>query len=456
MKIVLLAGSSNQNLWPLANRGRADQFVPLLEHPSGGRESSTQRIWRQLERADLQENAYIAAGIGQTELVHKQLGTGAPVIKEPAERGTYSAALLSAAYLHSIVGLSMNEVIVFIPANIYVGQSFFDCVRSLPKLLRSSSSQLILIGVKAGEQERPGSKGVIITESGGEEADFCSKVIAYNGKPQDKEAIRLQRAGALLHSGAFAFRLGSMIDKLMEEGLPVRYEELFKIYARLEPRSCRDYIGSGAEASVIEYSGEWKELGTWEAVAEYVPNGRNGKLMGCGKQTVLLNELDVPLSVCGLSDTVVAASREGILVANLASLERKRLADLIPVKDTTEMPMSEDRRWGKAEVLSRIHYGDGHEAAVKLMRMRAGEHLDYELHLRRDEKWTILNGEAELMLDECCSRVKTGDTVDIPARARHSMRALTDLEWVELQLGPGISQPEDQIVISTVWEEIRS
>lgn len=454
MKIVVLAGGTKHNLWPLANQSRADQFVPFLEHPANGRESMTQRIWRQLEAADLQDDAYFSAGLEQAELLGKQLGYSAPLIKEPVQRGTYSAVGLAAAYFHSIAGLSMNETVVVIPANIYIKQDFFDCIRSLPKLLRSSNADLMLIGVKPPAQGYGSSKAMIVAESRGEDSDFYSRVVAYKDKPTESEARRMAGAGALLHSGAFAFRLGYMIDKLMEEGLPVHYEELFKCYAELEVKGCQDYIGSAKEASLIEYNGFWNELSTWGDAASFIPH-ESGLYSGntaSGAQMLMLNELGLPVSVQGRDDLFIAASREGVLVANLNAIDHEQAASAA-LECSGSLPMFSEKRWGTMEVLSHSRYEDGHRSTVRLMRMKAGENLDYELHLHREEQWTILNGEAELVMDEVYSHLKTGDCVTIPSRTRHSMRALTELEWIEVQFSQDQLEENDEIKISSVWEQ---
>ena len=59
MKIVLLSGGSGKRLWPLSNDSRSKQFLKILRN-GDGLESMIQRVWGQLEEADLRRDAYVA------------------------------------------------------------------------------------------------------------------------------------------------------------------------------------------------------------------------------------------------------------------------------------------------------------------------------------------------------------------------------------------------------------
>jgi mannose-1-phosphate guanylyltransferase len=58
-------------------------------------------------------------------------------------------------------------------------------------------------------------------------------------------------------------------------------------------------------------------------------------------------------------------------------------------------------------------------------------------------------------LDEAYRHVAPGDTVQIPKRSRHSLRAVTDMELIEVQTGTDIHE-EDIIRLGVTWDEITS
>lgn len=59
------------------------------------------------------------------EILQRQVGVKAPLIIEPEQRDTFPAIALSAAYLYSIAGVSLNETVIVIPVDAYVSCDFF-------------------------------------------------------------------------------------------------------------------------------------------------------------------------------------------------------------------------------------------------------------------------------------------------------------------------------------------
>lgn len=271
MKIVILSGGPGRRVWPLSDTSIPKQYLPVLDGPGGRPESMLQRLWRQLLAADLMESASIATSGEQVGLIKRQLGQHVPVLAEPAPRGSYSAALLAAAYFYSVAGVSPNETIIMLPVDIYVEGDFFHCIRSLPKLLRESESHLMMVGTEA---EYPGTRyGYIMTEqdaSGKETNSYDWKVRSCREKPGEKDAEELVKAGALWNSGVYAFRLEFLLARLAAAALPIDYEELYKQYFLLPKLSLEDGLVCDAtvDKSVIQFDGQWVNLNSWRTLSE--------------------------------------------------------------------------------------------------------------------------------------------------------------------------------------------
>ena len=75
---------------------------------------------------------------------------------------------------------------------------------------------------------------------------------------------------------------------------------------------------------VMRFSGEWKDLGTWNTLTESMDSNIFGKGMldESSENTSIVNELNVPVLGFGLKNTVIAASPDGILVANKESSDK--------------------------------------------------------------------------------------------------------------------------------------
>ena len=92
---------------------------------------------------------------------------------------------------------------------------------------------------------------------------------------------------------------------------------------------------------------------------------------------------------------VIAASPDGILVSDRSQSENlKHLVDGIGRR-----PMYEERRWGEYKVIDSVEFPDGFCALTKQLTLRPGCAISYQKHSCRDEIWTFIDGEGEIVLD---------------------------------------------------------
>ena len=97
--------------------------------------------------------------------------------------------------------------------------------------------------------------------------------------------------------------------------------------------------------------------------------------------------------------------------------------------------MYEERRWGTYRVLDNAKYEDGTRSLTKTIHLNAGKHISYQLHRHRSEMWTCVDGEGIFVLDGECRHVKRGDVMNIPLGHHHAIKAITDLTFIEVQIG---------------------
>ncbi|MGF7032832.1 mannose-1-phosphate guanylyltransferase [Paenibacillus mucilaginosus] len=452
MKLVLLSGGSGKRLWPLSNDSRSKQFLKVLVNPENEMESMVQRVWRQLGAAGLSESAYVATSKAQVEMIQSQLGS-APIIVEPERRDTFPAIALAATYLYSIVGVSLNEVVTILPVDPYVDEAFFNKINELEQLVLSTNADLALMGVTP---TYPSEKyGYIVPKNGSEAkvgATDYHVVDRFTEKPDEETAKTLIENSALWNCGVFAFKLDYMINHLINKGYPIQYEEMVKQYDKMTKISFDYEIVEKAEKLVVTaYDGYWKDLGTWNTLTEQMDTDQIGKglISPCSTNTHLVNELDIPVVVLGLDNVVVATSPDGILVTEKNA--SPKIKDML--KNMEQRPMYEERRWGSYRVLDYKKFAEGQEILTKRMCIQAGKNISYQLHLKRSEVWTIVSGEGEFILDENYRKVKAGDVLVIPVGGRHAIRAITDLEYIEVQRGSELVE-EDNIRLYLEWSEI--
>ena len=164
----------------------------------------------------------------------------------------------------------------------------------------------------------------------------------------------------------------------------------------------------------------------------------------------MINELSLPVVCDGVSNVVVAAGHDGILVCGKESSEYiKQYVDPIHMR-----PMFEERRWGTYRVLDDTRYGDGSHSLTKSITLHPGKYISYQIHHHRTEVWTFVEGEGLFVLDGEVCRVKAGDTVIIPVEHYHSIKAITELTFIEVQMGNPLIE-EDIERFDWDWENIK-
>ena len=430
MHIILLSGGLGKRLWPLSNSARCKQFLQLLQTPDGQKESMVQRVVRQIEESTLEASVLVVSGASQRDSIEVQLGAKVESVIEPERRNTFPAIALAASYLAMEKGCSKNEVVVVIPSDTYTAAPYYDKVAKMVTLVEQGVAEIVLMGVAPAN---PSSTFGYVIPTGTSE-DGYQMVQRFVEKPDVEAAKEYIAQGAYWNAGVFAFRLGSMM-KVVEQyvqadsfaNLRSRYDEL--------PRISFDYEVAEVCKSIalVPYEGYWKDLGDWNALVEELSTTTVGNVV-LGKNvydTAVINELSLPVVCDGVSDIVVAAGHDGILVCGRDSSEYiKQYVDPIHMR-----PMFEERRWGTYRVLDDARYADGSHSLTKSITLHPGKYISYQIHHHRTEVWTFVEGEGIFVLDGEARHVKAGDTVIIPVEHYHSIKALTELSFIEVQMG---------------------
>lgn len=452
MKLVLLSGGSGKRLWPLSNHFRSKQFLKTLKNSSNQWESMLQRVWRQLSFNQLIDSTFISTSRTQVDMIQSQLGNNVPLIIEPERRDTFPAISLAGSYLYSKLAVDLHEVITVMPVDPYVENEFFDKVKELEGVIRQSDAEIALIGANPTYPSEKYGYIIPLKEKTKSKQPFA-RVDYFKEKPTEQQAELLIQQNALWNCGVFSFKLGYLIKLLEKKGHPLDYDELVQQYDKL-PEISFDYeiVEKADRIVVLPYDGYWSDLGTWNTLTEDIHTNLIGKGLiseDCSN-THLINELDIPVAILGVSDIVVAASPDGILVSDKSASHRVK--DF--VNQVEQRPMFEERRWGWYRVLDYTTFPDGREMLTKRICISPGKNLSYQYHHMRSEIWTIVAGTGEFALDGNLSQVKTGDVLRIPVGAKHGIKAIDELEIIEVQMGTKLIE-EDIVRLFLSWEETR-
>lgn len=441
MKIILLSGGSGKRLWPLSNDIRSKQFLKLLKDENGKSESMVQRVYKQIKDAGINTDIVVATGKNQDDSIRSHLGYAVDVVLEPERRDTFPAIALASSYLYYQKNMSEDEVIVVLPVDPYAKLEYFTLLKEIEEKVTTGEANIGLMGIKP---TYPSAKyGYIIP-------DVKSGLVkGFQEKPTESFAQQLIDEGAMWNGGVFAFKAGYIMERLKHYISFDNFAEVEEQYSVL-PKISFDYevVEKESAIAMVEYSEIWKDLGTWNTLTEVMDDHKIGKVLmsdSCENSHVI-NELDIPITVLGAKNMVIAASPDGILVSD--KHESSHLKEYI--NDISNMPRYEESGWGEAKVLDYVDYNDGKSSLTKSLFIKAGECLNYQEHSVRDEIWTIVDGVGDIVIDGHVRNVRRGDVAYITKGQKHSIKAVTDLRFIEVQIGNELTE-SDVKELEWIW-----
>ena len=441
MNIILLSGGSGKRLWPLSNDIRSKQFIKIFKKPnanaSAGKtaaastddayESMLQRVYRQIKAADPEAKVTLATGKSQVSAIHNQLGEGVGISVEPCRRDTFPAIALATAYLHDVKGIPEEEAVVVCPVDPYVDDDYFVALKQLWELAQQGTANLVLMGI---DPTYPSEKyGYIIPET----KDKVAKVSTFKEKPDAATAQQYIEQGGLWNGGVFAYKISYVLERAHQLIDFTDYADLFSKYDTLTKISF-DYavVEHEPDIAVMRFNGEWKDLGTWNTLTEAMEENVLGdaRLNETCRNVHVLNELGIPILAMGLQDVVIAASSEGILVA-----DKEQSSYIKPFVDAIDQQvMFAEKSWGQYQVL------DAEENSMTIkVTLNPGHRMNYHSHDKRDEVWTVVSGKGRTIVDGMEQPVQAGDVITMAAGCKHTVIADTKLQLIEVQLGNDIS-----------------
>ena len=385
MYIVLLSGGSGKRLWPLSNDSYSKQYIKLMNHDDTSSEekcSMLQRVFGQLKTAGLSDNTIVCASDAQVELIESQLNGKAEVAVEPMRRDTFPAVMLSCAYLLSKKGAKEDDVVAFLPVDPYTTIEFFNRIKKLGEYIEQKDGTIGLLG---GVPTYPSTKyGYIVPEKGDSE---LLKVEGFREKPDEATAEKLVADGALWNCGVFCFKLSMAAQWLAKYGVTTDYDQMMTDYEKL-PKKSFDYevLENWKEIVAIQYNDIWKDLGTWNTLTEEMRENSIGNVTwdGTCENSHAINVLGIPMVVMGAKNLVIAASHDGILVAD--KHQSSYIKDcLSSIKDESKY---EERRWGTIKTIDNDE-DDGIKSITKRIKVVKGKSY-------RDTDCFIRYGQVEL------------------------------------------------------------
>lgn len=459
---VILCGGSGTRLWPLSRKSYPKQFSNLI-----GDASLFQHTLTRLQRLDLGKPVLLthsdyrfivaeqAADIGVTDPT---------IIIEPVSRNTAPAILSAALTLEH----QPDAVMLVMPSDHLIKDNSAFQAAIETGYEAAMAGKIVTFGIKPDRAETGYGYLEVF-----DKLDFAHThalpLNAFIEKPDQITAHAfLASQKHLWNAGIFMFRVADILEAF-EVLAPklitpcrravaggVKDLDFFRLdrqaYQSAESISIDYAIMELSEAlSVVPVDCGWSDVGSWRSVWEKGNPDKNGVVQNGSttaidcENTLLRSENDgVELVGIGLDNIMAIAMGDAVLVADMSQAENVKQA-IVMLKHKkakqAEIFPRDYRPWGYFETLSL-----GERFQVKRIVVKPGAALSLQSHVHRAEHWIVVQGSANVTIDDEVKLVSENQSVYIPLGAVHRMEnpGKVPLHLIEVQTGSYLG--EDDIV----------
>lgn len=456
---VVLAGGSGTRLWPLSRETFPKQLTPLV-----GSKSLLQMTISRIADLSRFGTPIVLTNEALRFAVAEQLrdiGREAVIILEPVARST-AAAIGIAAF--QAMEEATDACLVVMPSDHMIGDNDLFAKAVDRALDLAKEDFLVTFGAIPTRPETGFGyirRGAAIAGSDG------FHVTSFTEKPERDVAERYLQAGDYFwNCGIFVFKASCFLSEL-EKLAPSVHEAAKAAYAdrvvdrdfvRLDARQYAratnisvDYavMEKTRAAAMIPLESSWSDIGSWAEIWSLLPQdeSRNvllGDVIIENVNRCYVNASGILVGAVGISDTIVVATDDAVLVAGIEHAQSVRtLTEQLKKLHRTEAiePKRVNRPWGFYQSL---HRGDRFQ--VKRLTISPGARISLQMHLHRAEHWVVVNGTALVTHGEVTKMVHENESIYIPAGTRHRLEnpGKVSLNVIEVQTGSYLG--EDDIV----------
>ncbi|NNJ77023.1 MAG: mannose-1-phosphate guanylyltransferase/mannose-6-phosphate isomerase [Anderseniella sp.] len=459
---IILAGGAGTRLWPVSREETPKQFCRLLAGGSLFQATLARVSDESVFSAPIIVTGAQYASVAEQQLVESSV-TPAAIICEPVGRDT--APAIAAALLASLSPANAQNYLV-LPSDHAVEDetALVAAVTAGADLIRRSSAYLVTFGIKPSGPET--GFGYIQAEAR-ELSPGTYPVRRFVEKPDETQAAELlTEASTCWNAGIFLFNGQKMLAEMeryspeilraIENSLMDAEQSGKKLFPAMEsfaraPKLSIDYavMEHTNNAVVIPVDPGWSDLGSWGAMWEHGAqdisnNVLAGDVLAVNSTGSLIQSSGPMVAVAGVSDIVVVANKDAVLVAHRDDAQSvKSLVETMKADERCEQKRhaGEDRPWGRFDSLDR---GQNHQ--VKRIRVDPGGQLSLQYHHHRAEHWIIIAGMAQVTIGKRVMTLGPCEQAFIPQGEVHRLENPGDepVELIEVQHGDYFG--EDDIV----------
>lgn len=456
---VILAGGSGMRLWPLSRETFPKQLSSLI-----GEQSLLQTTIARVHGKSGFGRPIVLTNEALRFAVAEQIRIAdceASIVLEPVARNT-AAAIAVAAFQAILEDPSATLVVMPSDHMITEAETFLAAVDRAIDL--AQQDRLVAFGAVPTRPDTGYgyiSRGTPIPGSDG------FQVASFTEKPSRAVAEGyLSQGGYYWNCGIFVFKASFYLSELQKLA-PQIYEavesacaarmtdhDFIRIDAKpfaTAPNISIDYavMEKTTAAAVLPLDAGWSDIGSWAEIWNVMPKDASanvllGDVLIENVTRCYINGADTLVAAVGLTDTIVVATDDAVLVAGIEHAQSVRqITERLKTLQRPEAiePKRVSRPWGFFQSLHR-----GERFQVKRLTIAPGARISLQMHLHRAEHWVVVNGTALVTHGDDRKLVQENESIYIPAGTRHRLEnpGKMALNVIEVQTGSYLE--EDDIV----------
>ncbi|MBZ4023033.1 mannose-1-phosphate guanylyltransferase/mannose-6-phosphate isomerase [Rhodobacter sp. TJ_12] len=459
---TILCGGSGTRLWPLSRKSYPKQFVPLL-----GAETLFQASAKRLTGPDFAAPLVLTNSDFRFIVTEQMAEIGidpGPILIEPEGRNTAPAVLAAALHL---LDKDPEAVLLVAPSDHAIPDAGAFRAAVLRGLTAVEAGQIVTFGITPTRPETGYGYLDLTSAPGPDEAPVALR--RFVEKPDVARAEEMLAAGHYLwNAGIFLFRAADMVaafERHAPEVLaPVRAAlteaQTDLGFLRLAPGPWSeapdislDYavMERATNLSAVPFSGEWSDLGGWDAVRAAGAADASGTVttgtaiaIDCQDSLLRSDSDGVELVGIGLENIIAVAMNDAVLVADMSRAQDvKKAVEALKARQAPQAVQfpKDHRPWGWFETLALAD-----RFQVKRIVVHPGAALSLQSHHHRSEHWIVVQGTAKVTIDDKVQLVTENQSVYIPLGAVHRMENPGKLPMVLIEVQTGAYLGEDDII----------
>ena len=462
---VILSGGAGTRLWPVSRSAYPKPFMRM-----GDGESLLKKTLDRALRCADGGQVLTVTGRDYYFLTRDEYAQhdGAdldklPFLLEPAGRNTAPAVVLAALHARDRVGA--DATLLILPADHLIRHLDAFVADAQRAAALAEEGWLVTFGIRPTHPETGFGyirMGAAIAGREGRE------VAAFVEKPNQQTAESYVASGDYVwNSGMFCFRADALLavaasvcpDVLkaaeachahaMNHASPIEFDRDAFL---AQPDISIDYaiMERAPKVAVVPASFDWSDIGSWKAMSdlEAEADGDGNRVRG---QAIVVESTNCYIqsdarmvAAVGVKDLVIVDTGDAVLVSHRERAQQVKLV-VERLRATNHAAASVHqtvhRPWGSYTVLE-----DADDCKVKRLTVKPGHVLSLQLHHRRSEHWTVVEGTAKVRVGEEEFLLERNQSTYIPMNTVHRLEnpTDTDIHLIEVQCGDYFG--EDDIV----------